>query len=814
MTDMTVCSVCIENTAYSFDKLFDYAVPAALVQQARPGVRVLVPFGRGNKLRQSMVMRIKQEGANTLKYINSVLDPEPVVTQEMLALAVFMKERYFCTYYDCIKAMLPAGINYKISVLYSVCDCTEAALVQLPADEAQTVTYLLKAKKPVKQETILEALGFSDNKILEALTEKGILRKTEDAFRRISDATTKMVTLQTGYESLHVKTTPKQNKVIELLQQFGSASVKEISYFTGVTSVVVDNLVKSGVAFYFQEEKFRTPKQAEAEKQKREITLTREQQQAFAGLYQKYREDKPGVSLLYGITGSGKTSVFMKLIEKVRQDGRGVILMVPEIALTPQLVAMFSAVYGSDVAIFHSGLSLGERLDEYKRVKKGLAKVVIGTRSAVFAPLEAPGLIILDEEQESTYKSENTPRYHAREVAKFRCTQNNGLLLLSSATPDVETYHHAVTGRYSVHMLKNRFGGAVLPKVIVADMNQELQNGNTTGFSSELLAGVEQNLEEGRQSILLLNRRGHNTFVTCKNCKEPLTCPNCSISLTYHSANNRLLCHYCGHSVRYTNQCPLCHTEGLQFGGAGTQRAEQELFELFPGARILRLDTDATMTKFSHEKKLSAFANGEYDILVGTQMVAKGLDFPNVTLVGVINADQMLYSDDYRSYERAFSLLTQVVGRSGRGREKGRAVIQTYTPENPVISMAARQDYDTFFKSEIAIRKAMLYPPFADICLTGFVGQDHTKTMRGARQFMEMLVKTAKEKYSGIPLRVLGPSAALVSKVNNKYRYQIIIKCRNDKRFREMLSTLLSEFSSIREFGTVTAYVDMNPLYF
>ena len=501
----------------------------------------------------------------------------------------------------------------------------------------------------------------------------------------------------------------------------------------------------------------------------------------------------------------------MKLIEDVVNDNKGVIVMVPEIALTSQLISIFKSNFPDKVAVFHSGLSLGERLDEFKRVKKGLASIAIGTRSAVFAPFENIGLIIMDEEQEHTYKSEGKPRFHARELAKFRTSYNNSLLVLASATPSVETYYNAKSGKYHIATLTKRFGTATLPDVLVADMNEEVSLGNSSQFSSLLLENIEQNLNEKKQTILLLNRRGHNTFVTCRNCRETVSCPNCSISMMYHSANNRLMCHYCGHSIKYDGICPTCNGHSLRFAGYGTQRAEAELAEIFPDARILRMDTDATMSKSSHEKKLTEFAKGDYDILVGTQMVAKGLDFPDVTLVGVLSADQMLYSDDYRSFENAFSMLTQVVGRSGRGKDKGRAVIQTFTPENPIISLASTQNYDAFYDDEIKIRKAMLYPPFAHLCLIGFVCDNSVKVSKACAQFMSLLTDKLNSSYNDIPIRVLGPSPAGIPKVNNKYRYKIILKCRNDSRFRQMLSQTLTEFSKLKDYTDVTVYADMHP---
>ena len=542
-----------------------------------------------------------------------------------------------------------------------------------------------------------------------------------------------------------------------------------------------------------------------------DIVLTPQQQKAFDSLIEKYSSDKPEASLLYGITGSGKTSVFMKLIDRADADGKGVICMVPEIALTPQLLAKFKARYGNKVAVFHSGLSLSERLNEWKRVKNKEANIAVGTRSAIFAPLSDIGLIVIDEEQEYTYKSASAPRFHARDLAKIRCAYNNALLLMSSATPSVESFYFANENRYSLETLDKRYGTARLPEVITVDMNEEVYRGNMSGYSSVLLEALYDNLNHGHQSIILLNRRGYNTFISCMSCREVITCPNCSISLTFHTANQRLMCHYCGYSIPVPKECPSCHSDNLRYSGTGTQKAEKDMQELFPKARVVRLDTDSTMRRFSYEKKLQAFRDGEYDIMLGTQMVAKGLDFPNVTLVGVLSADQMLHTDDFRSCERTFSLLTQVVGRSGRGDLKGRAVIQTYEPENPVISLAARQNYSEFYKSEILMRKAMLYPPFSDICVVSFMGKDMNKTKDTSEIFSRGLAQLAKSEYGDLPMRVIGPSPSLVSKINNKYRYRMIIKTKNTKRFREMLSKLLISFGKDRAFSDVTICADIDP---
>ncbi len=807
----SVALIAVENTTYSFDKPFSYAIPDELCKSVRAGVRVIVPFGRGNKKRQGIVLSLSHSPHDKLKYILSVTDKEPVLSNEMLGLAQFMKEHYFCTLYDAVKTMLPAGINYQLSTVYAARDSKDFEENNLLPEEQRIYDFLFKKRKPVKSDTILNAFGLSDSRILDEMVSKNVLFRSDEAFRRVSDAVMKMASPVPDADVSGIRLTEKQKNVFELIQMTGGISVKELCYFTGVSSAVVDALVSKGLIFIYDEEVFRIKSRSHSSIPE-PIVLSDEQQKACDNLYAEYADSNPHISLLYGVTGSGKTNVFMKLIERVIDEGRGIIVMVPEISLTPQFVSLFSERFGDEIAVFHSALSLGERLDEYKRVRKGIAKIVIGTRSAVFAPFENLGLIIIDEEQEYSYKSESSPRYHAREIAKYRCSCNGALLVLSSATPSIETFYYAINHRYSLNMLTKRYGSATLPKVMTADMNVEAQKGNTTGFSEVLLENLEYNLEHNKQSILLLNRRGHNTFVTCRFCGDPVTCPNCSISLTYHSANNRLMCHYCGYSVPYTDECPTCHGKSLRFGGTGTQKAEKDIAELFPNARILRMDTDVTSSKSSYEKMISAFANGEYDILVGTQMVAKGLDFPNVTLVGVLNTDQMLYADDYRSYERSFSLLTQVVGRSGRGASKGIAVIQSYTPDNLIISMAAKQDYNAFYNTEIGIRKAMLYPPFADICLIGFVGENQAATLKAANVFLQSFIRLARDEYPKLPLRILGPSPALVVKVSNKYRYKLIVKCKNNREFRAMLSKLLLEFGNNKEFGGVTAYADMNAL--
>lgn len=812
MTDLVV-RVAVENTVYHFDRLFDYRVPKDLTGKIKIGCRTVVPFGRGNSSRIGMIMEIgSAEDLSVLKNIIEITDETPVLSPEMIKLVFFMKEHYFCTYYDAIKVMLPIGITYKLKEFVSVSNDLGDDIFDLPEDYRGVIKYITSIGGKIEKDRLIDQFSDDSGKLIAEMICDKVLVCEESFQRKIGDKTMKMVSLADDYESVSegLRLSKKQQETIDTLKTVGGVSVKELTYYTGYTASVVETLVKKGIAFFYDDEVFRIPETAVSER--KEYILSEEQKKAFDSLYSLYRDDKAHCALLYGITGSGKTSVFFKLIEEVIGDNRDVIVMVPEIALTPQLLSLFKSYFNDKVAVFHSALSLGERLDEYKRVRRGIAKIVIGTRSAVFAPLDNIGLIIMDEEQEHTYKSESTPRYHARDVAKYRCFYNNALLLLSSATPSVESYYNAQTGKYSIVTLRERYGNAVLPEVTVADMTEEVQRGNVGIYSDALLERIEENLNSGKQSILLLNRRGYNTFVSCRSCKEPVTCPNCSITLTYHSANKRLMCHYCGFSENVPHECPNCKSDKLRFSGFGTQRAVDDLSEIFPDARILRMDTDATMSKSSHERLLSAFSKGEYDILIGTQMVAKGLDFPNVTLVGILNADMMLFSDDYRSFENTFSLLTQVIGRSGRGDCRGTAVIQTTAPDSPIIKLSCEQDYDSFYEDEITVRKTMLYPPYVELVLVGFTGDNKNQVEKASLCFFSLITDLLKMSYPDMAIRLLGPSPMSVVKVNNRYRYKLIIKAVNNNKFRKMLREAVEQFSKTDEYKKCSIYVDVAPL--
>ncbi|MBR6533762.1 MAG: primosomal protein N', partial [Clostridia bacterium] len=766
------------------------------------GCRVVVPFGKGNLKKQGMVFEIDESDIDKLKPILSVIDKEPVLNQESLKMCEYMHETVFCNYYDAVNIMLPSGITHRLLNFYSHND--EFVSFSLLSQKESEIFSYLKKKGETEEGALLSLFEVSKEE-LQSLVDKELLIKNSETRQKMSDATQKWVRLCDDYSG--VKITPRQREVVDLLTDIESASVKEIRYFTGVSLSVIENLIQKGVLTVFEKQVFRKPYNANYKLENSVVTLTNEQQIAYEGLIADYENIDGKVSLLYGVTGSGKTQVFLKLVDRVCADNKGVIVMVPEIALTPQMINIFTSRYGSKIAVFHSAMSQGQRMDEWKRIKNGDALIAIGTRSAIFAPFKDLGLIIIDEEQEHTYKSEKSPRFHTRDLAKFRTAYHKGLLCLASATPSVETYTKTKQGKYSLYTIKNRYGDAKLPPVTVVDMKKEILNGNSGSVSTVLYEELSQVLENKKQAIILLNRRGHNTYISCPDCGYVATCPNCSISMTYHSANKRLMCHYCGHSIAVTNKCPECEKEHLKFLGLGTQKAEEELKALFPNARILRLDADSTISRDSYSKYLSDFANGEYDILLGTQMVAKGLDFPNVTLVGVLGADGALYSEDFRSFERTFSLLTQVVGRAGRGENEGKAIIQTVNPDNNIIELAKNQDYDSFYNSEIMTRQLLTFPPYCDICYICANSVYREDALSAINGIFDNIREMLNDEYSDIKLIILGPTASAIAKVNNRYRFRMLIKCKNNKRFREMLK----KATQIKLLKDVSVTVDFNP---
>ncbi len=813
MALVTVAKIAVENTAYSFDMLFDYSVPSSLLETINPGARVLVPFGNSSKKRVGIVFSLSviKQIEKPLKKVVCVLDEKPLLTRETLITANYVHDKCFCTYFDACKMFLPLGMTMNVSVLYAANSEYSGSFTN---EEKEIYDFLSRKNSFIKSDTIISVCKLKKNsEILDVMYSNSMLLRNVESQRRTGDATMRMVRLTDNYEeklSETSKLTKKQSEIISVLKDVGTASVREICYFTGFTAAVISGLENKGIVEIYVNEVYRYPYDEIDDINKQEISLSEEQTIAYKGLESLLNSDKPNGALLYGVTGSGKTQVYLKLIDKVLSTDKGVIVMIPEISLTPQMLSLFYERYGKNVAVFHSALSLGERLDEWKRIKKGEAKIALGTRSAVFAPFDKIGLIIIDEEQEHTYKSEMTPRYDARDVAGFRIGKHNGLLLLSSATPSITTYTKAQNGIYSLFELTKRYGNAILPDVELIDTTYQ-SDMVLESISKRLAEELRVNFENGKQSIILLNRRGYNTHISCTECGTVMSCPNCSISLNYHIKNKRLMCHYCGYSVPITNKCTNCGNETLRFLGTGTQKLEEELSMIVPEAKILRMDTDTTQSKNSYDKKFTAFSNGEYDILVGTQMVAKGLNFPNVTLVGVLNIDQMLFNDDYKSGERAFDLITQVVGRSGRGDFPGKAFIQTSFPDSEIVTLAKGQDFQSFYNVELPMRKEMVYPPFCDLCVVGFTGEDETLTAKASYEFLEELKKTHSEKYDSIKIIVLGPVMPKVVRIAGKFRYRIIIKCRNTKDFTQMISEILKKFEKNTKNKDVSIYVDINP---
>ena len=795
-----IARVAVEHAAYHFDKLYDYLLPAEL-ENAVPGSRVTVSFGAGAARRMGLIVELGEAGSGgKLKPVATVEDETPALDEEGLMLLRYLKEQTFCTYFEALSALLPAGFGLKTAQAYRLNPAWEEQPVDSP-DGRRIVEFLRRKRLPCPREELCEALGLRPGApALTALAASGVLETVQQTKRRVGDERQTMVRLAPDGQ-IPPKPTVRQRAVIGLLEQVGEGSLKELCYFTGVTRAVVDRLRQAGIVEYFEIETYRDPYEGRRLPQESgEIALSPQQQEAFEGL----RACKEGTALLYGVTGSGKTQVFLRLIEETLAGGRGVIVLVPEISLTPQTIGLFHRRFGRRVAVLHSGLSMSQRLDEWKRVRRGGADIVVGTRSAVFAPLKNLGLIVIDEEQEHTYRSESSPRYDAREVARLRCRRHKAPLLLASATPSVESFYRARRGEYKLVALGSRYGAARLPDVSIVDLKADLA---ADGFSQLLIDEIYHNLKAGEQTVLLLNRRGHSTQVKCMKCGAEALCPNCAVAMTYHTANGRLVCHYCGHSQSRLGACPACGSEFIRYSGLGTQRAEEELRELFPDGRILRMDTDTTMSRFSHERLLGDFGAGRYDIMIGTQMVAKGLDFPNVTLVGVLAADQMLYSDHFRGAERAFSLITQVVGRCGRAGKPGRAFIQTFTPDNPIIELAATQQYEAFYREEIGLRKIHLYPPFCRMCCIGFTGEDLGQVAAAAARLAARLAGEAA-LHPQMPMRLLGPVEAGILRVAGRYRYKLLVKCKNTPETRGFLAGLLAGFGKEKENRGVTMFID------
>lgn len=813
MITVHAAKVVLSDASYGYDVEYTYRYPDILYGVLRPGMRVLVPFGRGNSKRIGLVTRIyeKQISDDSIKPVLSLVDSEPLVTDELLDMVFWLKEHTFCTYFEGYRTIVPAGYSVVRQNAYSLANHKPDVI--LSEEEKMLCQALSDAKSKKEFDRIInERQSEEKSALISSLVEKGILEEDDVFKRRVGDETVRMVKLAPNYsEAAKSSFTAKQKSVIDFLLENESASVKEICYFLSITQTIINNMIKKGTLEEYRYESLRTPSVYYTEKAGQpDIRLSDEQLEAYRGIVELIDKKKPAGALLHGVTGSGKTAVFIKLIKYVVDSGRSAVLLVPEISLTPQMVSRFVGIFGNLVAVIHSALSLGQRLDEYKRIKRGEAKIIIGTRSAVFAPCKDIGIIIMDEEGESSYKSDSAPRYHARDVAIKRCGYHNCVLLMASATPSLESYYYAKNSRYSLFRLSSRYGNTKLPEVVVADMLSEYENGNGGLFCSDMVRRINSQLKEKKQAILLLNRRGYNTNAYCPGCRTVLRCPTCLVPLTYHKSNGKLMCHYCGYFTKFEGRCPECGESKVRLSGLGTQRLEQELKEQFPDAGILRMDADTTYSRYAYEEKFRDFAEGRYDIMVGTQMIAKGLDFPSVTTVGVISLDNSLFAGDYKSYERTFSLLTQVSGRGGRGGGDAVAYIQTFVPDHHIIKLASKQDYEGFYEQEIAIRKELIYPPFCDILTVCFSSAIEKDAFSAANEFVEMMRKKLGQTTEKFPLRVLGPARSGYGRINGKHKYALTIKCRLTKAFRQFISELLVEASKSRSFSAVKIYADVN----
>ena len=810
-----IAKIAVSAANFAIDKPYSYFVPADMT--LLPGMRVQVPFGRSNRSCEGIILSVEPGSNEGLKPVAGCLDSEPMLSGHMLRLAAFLRERYFCTFYDAARAMLPAGLWFQTKETYCLTEDKSWQDKKLRVPGAAPVLQMLTEFGGEADARQLRAVVETDTefeKVIRYLLSKKWIHGETAFSRRTADRTEKIATLAASVEETMAyavgrpKSAAIQRAVLELMCSVGSAAVKEICYYTGAAASTVKRLAQLGYLELSEQPVLRCREIVPVEVTQ-PLVLNHEQQTAFDGLSNQITQEVPGSALLWGVTGSGKTSVYIRLIQKCLELERQAMLLVPEIALTPQLLGLMAAYFGDSVAVLHSSLPGAERHDQWKRVRTGDAKVVVGTRSAVFAPCPNLGLIILDEEQEHSYKSENAPRYDAKEVALWRGLKEKALVLFGSATPSVETMYHAKEGHHALYTLSRRYNGKPLPAVEIVDMRREVKDGNDLSVSYALQDAIGDANNAGKQTILFLNRRGNSRALVCVDCREAPECPRCSAKLTYHSANERLMCHYCGHSQRVPDRCKCGGP--LKRMGTGTQKVQQELQSLFSDMKILRMDADTVSAANTHEQILDKFKNEQIPVLIGTQMVAKGLNLPNVTLVGVLDADLSLYTDSYRAAETTFNMITQVVGRSGRGDTAGRAMIQTAAPEHRVIELAAKQDYEGFFAMELELRRIQNCPPFGDLTSVTFTGQDEGSVLRGAAKFRDSLRHCLQQPdYYTENCAVLGPAPCPVPKINYNYRYRLTLRCPMDKKLRGLLAHLLRQFSKDRENRGVSAFIDIN----
>ena len=820
--------VCLLDNPFSIDGVYDYVIPEELAGEISAGSFVTVSFGTANQRRLALVTELRDTSPyKEAKSVFSVCPEEMFLNEEMLGLCSFMKLRTLCSTGDAVRAMIPASSLSRLVTTYTLSE----EHISNPSDEVPSsdlfVYEYLRENGEISLDALRRRFGAGVELKLKHLCTLGIAQKKSvleeakgEKTERVWQAAishTDAYALIDGEIIKDVKLTSEAQKkaLAAILESELPMTATEIKERAGVTDTPLKTLLNKGIVTTLQLRQERNPYGNAKYLGRTPIHLNDEQSAAMETLSSLVDSGEAKAALLYGVTGSGKTCVMLSLIDKLLDMGRGVIVLQPEIALTPQSVAIFCARYGERVAVIHSGLSAGERYNAYCRIRDGRADVVIGTRSAVFSPVKNLGAIIIDEEQEHTYKSDQNPKYHTRDIARYRCAHNKALMLLSSATPSLESYQKAKEGVYTLITLKHRFGAAKLPEVKIADMRSEVQGGSLSPLGEELMGELCRVTNAREQAVLFINRRGYNHFISCRSCGEAVTCPSCSVAMTYHTRRGTwhegdLVCHWCGKRIPLPRECPNCHSEHLARMGFGTQRVEEELQTLLPKANILRMDTDTTTTKFAYDELLGRFRAHEADVLLGTQMVTKGHDFPDVTLVGVLLADASLYLDDYRAAEKTFAMLTQVIGRAGRADKEGMAVIQTNNPDSEIIRLACAQDYESFYEREIRLRKLLTFPPFCDIALLTVTGAYETELLRATTLMAQMIKEMAEGDYKDVTLVTFGPFEAPVYRVDNKYRMRMVLKCKLTRRTLSMLAELLSTFGQ-RVSKKVTLSIDLNP---
>ena len=808
-----VAGIVVSKTAREVDKIFDYKISEALRGDICVGAHVLVPFGKNNLLTEGFVVSVREkQTAKALKEIHALASPKPLFDEKGVALAEYIRQSTLCTYNEALHLLIPTGAGVRLETWVQL--QAEAKPEALKGRARDVAMRLWEAGGEMELVHLLTCFDTNVRPVVTALEEKHIVALKQIEGSSVKEKTVRFAKLSVDAENLYEveselkRRAPVQSRMLNVLKYNDAVAVCDLVAMTAASYNAVNALKNKGYIEFFDKVIRRTEVAEKAQEAPPE--MTEEQRAVYERVSASIDGKKIETFLLRGVTGSGKTEVYMRLIERVLQRGEGAIVLVPEIALTPLMTGRFTRRFGDAVAILHSGLSLGERYDEWKRIREGKVKVVVGARSAIFAPLDHIGIIILDEEHESAYKSETAPRYHARDVARFRAEQHGAVCILASATPLVESYYKATNGTYTLLEMHRRYNRNALPHVYIVDMREELKSGNRSMFSEMLRNELVYNIEHGEQTILFLNRRGFSTFVSCRACGYVATCPHCNISLTYHRYTDRLTCHYCGYTHENYTVCPSCGSSYIRFFGAGTQKVEEALSQEFEGIQVVRMDVDTTSTKAAHQKLLDKFEQEKADVLLGTQMVSKGLDFHSVTLVGVLAADTALHIDDFRSSERTFNLITQVAGRAGRGDAPGRAIVQTYSPEHYAIVHAKNHDYIGFYTDEIAFRRMMRYPPFCDLVTVLVSGTNEAMVKKHIRDLSKHLhMRCDGGDYGAVT--ILGPVPSGIPKIKDKFRYRMVLKCENAERLNPVLAELVALHTKEPNRKLISLVIDKNP---